>query len=216
MVTFIVIIFKFDKYDDWSYNLIMDKRLIKKQEIIRKSIGIMFEKGYHGTGVKDLADAAGIPKGSIYNYFENKEDYLKEALIYYYEVMSKEQFEILEDKSLKAVDRISSFYGFMIKNFNESNFSMGCFIGKVTQEVSGTSELIRETTSILHNDIINKLVKNLKEAKVDNDIKSSMDEFILAEFIFDSWQGTLLRLKASRNKQTLDNFYRVLNEVLLK
>ncbi len=61
----------------------MDKRTEKKNRIISDSIDLMYLKGYNATSVKDITDAAGIPKGSFYNYFEGKEQYAIEALKYY-------------------------------------------------------------------------------------------------------------------------------------
>ena len=194
----------------------MDKKSIKKREIIEKSIGVIFEKGYNGAGVKDLADAAGIPKGSIYNYFENKQDYLETILIYYYEKSNEEQFKILEDKSLEPLNRIKEFFSFMINGLDEEDFKKGCLLGKITQEVSGVNDEIRKITEELQDKIIDKIAINIKEAKVLKAIEANVNEYVLAEGIYNTWQGTLIRLKSTRKKETLNNFYRVLNEVLLK
>lgn len=194
-----------------------NKKAIKKREIIKSSIDVMFDNGYHGTGVKDLADAAGIPKGSLYNYFENKEDYLKEALIYYYEESSKLQFDILNDNKLSPIERIKEFYKYLIEDLNnECNYNKGCFLGKITQEVSGSIDLIQEITNDIQNEIIKSIKINLVEAVQNGDISSNKDIDALAEFIYMSWQGALLRVKASRSKHTLNNFYKILVEVLLK
>lgn len=194
----------------------MDKKIIKKREIIEKSIGVIFEKGYNGAGVKDLAQAAGIPKGSIYNYFENKEDYLKEALIYYAEIEHNEQFKFLLDKKLEPLDRIREFYNFMINSFGDDEFKKGCLVGKITQEVSGINDSIKCVTEEIQNNVINMILDNLKEAKEKGALSIGVNELELAEFIYDSWQGTLIRLKSTRNKKTLNSFYKILNEVLLK
>lgn len=177
----------------------------------------MFENGYNGTGVKDLTDAAGIPKGSLYNYFANKEDYAKEALYYYYREMSMEQFNHLVDVNQKPLDRIEMFYATMIKDFtDESNCKLGCFVGNLTQEMGGVSEVLREATCEIHNEIVSKIKNCLEEAQGKGDMPSGRNVDILAEFIVSSWQGALLRIKATNNKKILDDFYIILTEVLLK
>lgn len=194
----------------------MNKKKLKKQEIIEKSIHVMFEKGYNGTGVKDLTDAAGIPKGSLYNYFKSKEDYAKEALYFYYNEMSKEIFNILADKDLKPLDRIKNFYGTMIEDFeDESNCNLGCFVGNLTQEMGGVSELLAEVTNKIHDEIAQKIKSCLEEAVEKEDLAKEKNADILSQFIVSSWQGSLLRIKASKTKDSLDNFYKVLVEVLL-
>ena len=206
---------------DGAYNIFMnkniDKKTTKKNEIIRRSIHVMFEKGYNGTGVKDLTDAAGIPKGSLYNYFESKEDYLKEALYLYYNEMSAKQFSILSNDNLDPLDRIKNFYATMIEDFeDECNCRFGCFVGNITQEMGGVSEVIREVTNEIHTEIVWKIKSCLAEAVEKGELPQDKDVDALAEFMVSSWQGALLRIKASHNKKIVDNFYKILVEVLLK
>lgn len=209
-----------DKYDDRSYNNFMkitEKKNMKKNEIIKKSIHVMFEKGYNGTGVKDLTDAAGIPKGSLYNYFENKEDYLKEALYLYYNEMSKRQFDILSDESLEPLERLKNFYSIMIEGFDdEYRCKFGCFVGNITQEMSGTSEEIQKVTNEIHTEIVQKITGCLTEAIKRGDLPEHRDAADLGEFIVSSWQGALLRIKASGDKKILENFYKILVDILLR
>ncbi|MCF7958558.1 MAG: TetR/AcrR family transcriptional regulator [Phycisphaerae bacterium] len=51
-----------------------------KDEIINASIRLTHFKGYKDTSVKDITDAAGIPKGPFYGHFEDKEHYALDAL----------------------------------------------------------------------------------------------------------------------------------------
>ena len=34
---------------------------------------LLMDQGYHGTGLQELVQRVGVPKGSFYNYFESKE-----------------------------------------------------------------------------------------------------------------------------------------------
>lgn len=195
----------------------MDKKRVKKHEIIRKSIHVIFENGYNGTSVKDLADAAGIPKGSLYNYFTNKEDYAREAMLLYYNEMSTEQFDYLVNENLTPLERIKQFYSTMIEDFNdEANCKLGCFVGNLTQEMGGVSEALREITNNIHSDIVKKIKNCLLAATENGDIAKNKDIDILASFIVSSRQGSLLRIKVTNNKSVLNDFYTILVEVLLK
>ena len=70
----------------------------------------MYLKGYKATGIKDIVDAAGIPKGSIYNYFESKENFTIQVLHYYANHWNTVMGETLKDKSLPPLQRIEKFY----------------------------------------------------------------------------------------------------------
>ena len=36
---------------------------------------IMFEKGYSNTGIQEVLNSVGVPKGSFYHHFNSKEDF---------------------------------------------------------------------------------------------------------------------------------------------
>ena len=44
-----------------------------KDKVINEALRLFFEKGYKGTSLRDIAEAVGIKKPSLYAHFENKE-----------------------------------------------------------------------------------------------------------------------------------------------
>ncbi|HZZ47748.1 MAG TPA: TetR/AcrR family transcriptional regulator [Pseudonocardia sp.] len=48
--------------------------------VLSSAIVVISEKGFHGTSVRDIADHAGMSPGSMYHYFESKQDLLHEIL----------------------------------------------------------------------------------------------------------------------------------------
>ena len=52
---------------------IVDKEA-KRAEIIDAAIDVFSRKGFQGAAVDDIAGAAGVSKGTVYGYFESKED----------------------------------------------------------------------------------------------------------------------------------------------
>ncbi|QAA31029.1 TetR/AcrR family transcriptional regulator [Clostridium manihotivorum] len=51
-----------------------ERKDLKKKHILDIAIRVFAEKGYHGTTVKDVVEAADISVGTFYFYFKNKED----------------------------------------------------------------------------------------------------------------------------------------------
>jgi AcrR family transcriptional regulator len=45
----------------------------KKERILDAALALFAERGFHGTAVPEIADAAGVGAGTIYRYFESKE-----------------------------------------------------------------------------------------------------------------------------------------------
>lgn len=53
--------------------IVVDKEL-KRQHIMGSALNVFLRKGYRETKIKDIAEEAGIGKGTIYEYFDSKED----------------------------------------------------------------------------------------------------------------------------------------------
>lgn len=205
-----------DKQNYRSYTAIMNKKDIRKNEIIGSSINLMYLRGYNGTSVKDITDAAAIPKGSFYNYFEDKEHYAVDAIHYYRSIIVKERFQVFENRSLSPLDRIKEFYDLSILKLKEREIPLGCFVGNITQEMGENSVLISEAASMFHSEITNLIYLALVEAADCNELNSPADLEKLAGFIVSSWQGTLLMLKVTADRSVLDDFICILNGVILK
>jgi AcrR family transcriptional regulator len=50
----------------------------RRRQILDAAAQIFYEKGYDATSTRDIADAAGLLKGSLYYYVDTKEDFLYE------------------------------------------------------------------------------------------------------------------------------------------
>ncbi len=78
-------------------------RLDKRDLILAKGSLAMTRSGYHGTGVQDIVQAAGIPKGSFYHYFDSKEDFALQALEHLYAPRLARYAEALGNPALGRV-----------------------------------------------------------------------------------------------------------------
>ncbi len=91
-------------------------------EIIMVALELFATKGYHSTSISKIAQQAGISKGLMYNYFNSKEDLLKEVVLFSYKkasdtLLEKMQAEI-QHKSLKDAIKtvIELFFEMMTEN----------------------------------------------------------------------------------------------------
>jgi AcrR family transcriptional regulator len=48
----------------------------KRSEIAQKAIEVLAKRGFQATTIQEIADAAGLGKGTIYHYFKTKEEIL--------------------------------------------------------------------------------------------------------------------------------------------
>jgi len=176
----------------------------------------MYEKGYNSTGIQEIVNEAGIPKGSFYNYFESKEDFAIQAINMY--TANNKQFicDILDDKSMKPTQRVMKLYTTFANFFAQKEYKLGCFNLNLCQEMADVN--IKIATSLDHSLKVLKdpLTKCLREAYESGDLDNSQDVEMLSEFIYNSWGGAIVRMKASKNAEPLNAFLSILDKVLLK
>lgn len=48
----------------------------RRTEILRRAAAVFREKGYHGAGMREIAEGLGLAPGALYYYFESKDDLL--------------------------------------------------------------------------------------------------------------------------------------------
>lgn len=48
----------------------------RRAEILRQAAAVFREKGFHGAGMREIADGLGLAPGALYYYFESKDDLL--------------------------------------------------------------------------------------------------------------------------------------------
>ncbi len=51
-----------------------------KATLVDAWLHLMLEKGFHHTGIQEVLQAAGVPKGSFYYYFPSKEAFGREVI----------------------------------------------------------------------------------------------------------------------------------------
>lgn len=61
----------------------MEDKKHKRQDILKSAMALFKDKGFHNTKVEEIALGAGVGKGTLYEYFENKQDIFDETCIEY-------------------------------------------------------------------------------------------------------------------------------------
>ncbi|MEB2781771.1 TetR/AcrR family transcriptional regulator [Algoriphagus sp. C2-6-M1] len=92
----------------------MDHLLDKKKCIINSALDLIQEHGFHGCPVSQVAKNAGVAAGTIYTYFENKDDLIVGIYEYVAERITSYISE-RDDVTLKFEERFFAYW----KNLSE-------------------------------------------------------------------------------------------------
>lgn len=188
----------------------MSKREAKKDHLLDSGLEVMKNQGYNGTSVKDIVDAAAVPKGSFYNYFESKEAFAIEAI----EKIAVDNLQCaaqqLASSSVPPLQRLNDFFAENVDQACGERFRIGCFLGNMCQEMADNSEIIRLKIKHVLLKYTQMIERVLEEAQQQGDISAGKDTKVMAEFVFNAWEGSLMRMKASKCREPLDAFLQML------
>lgn len=178
----------------------------KKEAILAAGTEVLYLNGYNGTGVKDIVDAAGIPKGSFYNYFKSKESFAIEAVQSLGMKAMSQARETLINHNAPPLQRLQNFFSQYASMASNEGFKGGCLMGNLCQEMSDVNEPIRKEVSRLMDNMNDLIEACLKEAQDKGELSINRDVKQLAAFIFNAWEGTLMRMKGEKGNQSLNAF----------
>jgi len=175
----------------------------------------MTRRGYHGTGVQEIVQAAGIPKGSFYHYFASKEDFALQALDYIYAPRLERYQAALGNCAISPRQRVLDYYADLVAHFaRKERPEYHCFIGSLSFEMAELCPPISNRLSEILEQSVYLLATCLEQARSAGEIASGCDCPALAEFISNAWEGALLRMKASGSVAPLQMFFQQLERLL--
>ena len=78
----------------------------REDQVRAAALRLFREKGYHATSMRDIANAVGINKGSLYSYIRSKEDLLIPVFERAMGVLLEQMEHISDDASLSPTERL--------------------------------------------------------------------------------------------------------------
>lgn len=72
-----------------------------QRKIEAAALRVFVHQGYHGTSVREIADAAGVSIGNLYNYYRTKEDLFASVVKHY-----EQRMAVLQDETLGGLQNV--------------------------------------------------------------------------------------------------------------
>lgn len=173
-----------------------------KQNLLELGLKLLLKHGYADLGVATLLEQAGIPKGSFYHHFDNKEDFGLQAIDLYMEGVHGALEAAFGDDSREPLQQIRDFFEMVSHGYKGDGY-LGCLLGGLGQELSGISPAFRKKVEECFNVIARRLEKALKVAKARGELRDGVDPRELADVLVNCWEGAALRSRLRRNATPL-------------
>lgn len=191
------------------------KHAEKMDFLIEKGMMLLWRKGYNATSVKDIVEAAQVPKGSFYFYFDSKEDFAVKALEMYFSKNFPPALEILQDKTVGPKQRLINFYEFRAHIIKEEfDCKMGCMGCNMANEMAEHSEAIRKTIENKVNLVKGHITEVVEEAQSFGEMDDSIDAVDWVNFVEDAGRGAMVSMKEMDSSYSVDNFVRMVKRLL--
>lgn len=187
-----------------------------KTKILETGAELIHLKGYNHTGLQEILNAAGVPKGSFYNYFSSKEDFGLQVIDHFAGYFGAISQPILEDPDLSPLQKIEKLLGWFMAFFKSKEYAYGCPIGNLVQEMGDLSPAFRDKLRSALEMMVDSYSGVLAEAQEKSEISQSLDVRDTAYFLVSSWHGALMHMKAIKSPEPLENHKRFIFDHVLR
>jgi AcrR family transcriptional regulator len=169
----------------------MTEKNQKRQDILNSARALFKDKGFHSTKMEDISIEAGVGKGTLYEYFKNKQDIFDEVCIEFVDLIIddikyisnmdntfKEKLLILFNEKLKME---SEFANMSIDNILSSKNiisekTVKTIIGKISEMYSAICSIIDQGKKE------GVVVKNIQSETLACLIVGTMSEYLRLKF----------------------------------
>lgn len=173
-----------------------------KRRLLEAGLAMLLERGYNDMGIQALLDAIGVPRGSFYHHFRDKEDFALQVVDRYMEQVHAGLDQCLRDRTRPPLDRVRGFFESTREKYRDEGY-LGCLLGGVGQELAGTSDVFRRKIEGCLAAIASRIADGLEEACGQGDLPPGTDCRQMADLLVDCWEGAALRTRLRRDPAPL-------------
>lgn len=176
-----------------------------KSTLLRTAAMLFRRKGYSGTGLKEILEISGAPKGSLYHYFPGGKEDIGVAVVLFAGDKVTTTLTELASSCTSASHFIESYTHLLAGWMQGSNFEDGCPITTILLEMSSQSPRICEVGNQIMDEWLQCIIAALEGFGWANDEASEA-----ANLGLSALEGALI---LSRVKRSVDPVLNVGNSL---
>jgi TetR/AcrR family transcriptional repressor of nem operon len=176
-----------------------------RERLLAAGIAKFHSGGFNGTGVDQIVKEAEVPKGSFYNFFDSKSAFAAEVIDLYFQRHRLKLEHYLSDSGLPSLERFRAYFEERIRFFTALEFQRGCMMGNLSVEASDQNEDIRARLEANFHAWTDIFAATVREGQAKGEINGTYSAEDLAQFVLNSWEGAILRMKAEKSVRPLRN-----------
>jgi TetR/AcrR family transcriptional repressor of nem operon len=179
----------------------------QKEDIITLGSELIRKNGYHNVGINEILKTCAIPKGSFYNFFSSKEDFVEQSIQLY----SLKNLDLirsfLNTEEPSPTQRLRNFYEYVLNINHEEGCNGGCLLNNLSIELAGINAPIAKIIDQQFQEMLVELSSCVQEGQDKGEITQKFSALYIAEYIHAGIGGAFSRMKAQNNRTYLDKWY---------
>jgi TetR/AcrR family transcriptional regulator, transcriptional repressor for nem operon len=180
-----------------------------RERILRTAFQLFHEQGFNATGVATIAREAGVNPGSLYHFFESKDDLLLAVLTFALDYLGPAVMDPVEAAVPNPVDRVFALLQGYRERMDRHGCRMGCPMGNMALEVSDSNARAR---SLVHDNFENWAGRVEAWLAQDQRLPAAVDRRRLARFVLTVMEGGLMQARAAGELGPFDESVAVLRD----
>jgi TetR/AcrR family transcriptional regulator, transcriptional repressor for nem operon len=177
-----------------------------KRALVWCGTELLTERGFQVTGIEQVLERVGVPKGSFYHFFANKHEFGEAVIQNYVEYYARKMNRIFDDPSLSPLSRLKAFVEDAKRGMLKYGYRRGCLIGNLGQELASLDDAFRNQLEAVLLSWERRVAGCLEQAIQAGEVTSGSDAAAISRFFWIGWEGAVLRAKLTRNADPLDQF----------
>jgi len=175
-----------------------------RQTILDSAQLLVSRKGFSAVGLNEILQAADVPKGSFYHYFNSKDAFGVVLLDTYFDHYVKGIEQLFQQPELSGAAKLMRYWHTWIDNQTGCTDAGKCLAVKLGAEVSDLSEPMRLALQRGTARTITLLAEALHNGIEDGSLTVRQHPESLAQHLYALWLGTSVMSKITRTSAPFD------------
>jgi len=160
---------------------------------------IFHQKGYNGTSLSDILNAAQVSKGALYHHFCNKQELLYAVVDECYRplFLSRWQGVLSADKPM---DAIADVVAGLAQEGSDEEMCSGCPIHNISAELASTDEGLRTRVDAIFTGLQDIIEQGIERAKNNGQVGSEVDSHRVSLLFMCSLNGMPQMVKSCQER----------------
>lgn len=174
--------------------------------LIRSGLAQLTENGFASSGIDAILKDVGVPKGSFYFYFKNKEAFGSAVIESYAQYFARKLDTYLLDEAYSPLTRLANFVEDAKAGMAKHAFKRGCLVGNLGQEVGVLPASFRPQLIEIFASWESRVCACFEQAKLVGEIAQDADCNALANYFWIGWEGAVIRAKLEQSAKPLEAY----------